>query len=65
MRDNPYQFAEEVIEIRTSIGLSYSPDHGVDLDALIQHADQAMYRVKHDGKNDYFIHDTMDSTQRS
>ncbi|WP_286949555.1 sensor domain-containing diguanylate cyclase [Exiguobacterium sp. UBA4551] len=65
LQDNPYRFAEETIEIRTSIGLSYSPNHGVDLDTLIQHADQAMYRVKHAGKNDYFIHDTMDSTQRS
>ena len=61
---NPFTFAEEVIDIRTSIGISLSPDHGVSLDTLIHRADQAMYTVKNNGKNGYRIHDTMDKTLR-
>ncbi|OAN10250.1 sensor domain-containing diguanylate cyclase [Exiguobacterium undae] len=63
-QDNPFLLAEELIEIRTSIGLSYSPDHGISLDTLIHHADQAMYHIKHNGKNGYRIHDTLDPIQR-
>lgn len=63
-QDNPFILAEELIEIRTSIGLSYSPDHGISLDTLIHHADQAMYHIKHNGKNGYRIHDTLDPIQR-
>ncbi|WP_214850869.1 sensor domain-containing diguanylate cyclase [Exiguobacterium sp. s193] len=61
---NPFTFAEELIDIRTSIGISFSPDHGVSLDTLIHRADLAMYDVKNNGKNDYRIHDTMDKTLR-
>lgn len=63
-QDNPFLLAEELIKIRTSIGLSYSPDHGISLDTLIHHADQAMYHIKHNGKNGYRIHDTLDPIQR-
>ena len=63
-QDNPFILAEELIEIRTSIGMSYSPDHGISLDTLIHHADQAMYHIKYNGKNGYRIHDTLDSIQR-
>src|ERR1700742_3116789 len=34
----------------TSIGVSLFPDHGRNYDTLLQNADIAMYRVKHDGK---------------
>ncbi len=41
-----------------------TPDHGISLDTLIHHADQAMYHIKYNGKNGYRIHDTLYSVQR-
>jgi diguanylate cyclase (GGDEF)-like protein len=39
------------MDIEASIGIALSPDHGADVDALLQRADLAMYRAKqrHDG----------------
>ncbi len=43
------------MDIEASIGIALSPDHGVDVDALLQRADLAMYRAKerHDGFSVY------------
>jgi diguanylate cyclase (GGDEF)-like protein len=40
-----------ITDIEASIGIALSPDHGADVDALLQRADLAMYRAKerHDG----------------
>lgn len=37
-------------KISASIGIAFYPDHGVDLDSLIKRADDAMYKVKAQGK---------------
>ncbi len=34
------------LQVRASLGLSLSPEHGRDADLLLQHADLAMYRAK-------------------
>ncbi|MBN9401291.1 MAG: GGDEF domain-containing protein, partial [Burkholderiales bacterium] len=39
-----------------SIGVSLYPAHGNTLPALIEAADEAMYRVKYNGKNGYALH---------
>ena len=39
------------LHLTVSIGLADSAHHGHDLDALVAHADQAMYRAKHGGRN--------------
>ena len=39
-----------------SIGISLYPAHGNTLPALIEAADEAMYRVKYRGKNGYAVH---------
>ncbi len=37
--------------VSLSIGIAVYPQHGVSADELSEHADQAMYQVKKDGKN--------------
>ena len=43
------------MDIEASIGIALAPEHGSDVDALLQRADLAMYRAKerHDGFNVY------------
>ena len=43
------------VQISASIGVALYPDHGESVDELIKRADQAMYEVKHSGKNDFRI----------
>ncbi|MGA9466847.1 MAG: diguanylate cyclase [Exiguobacterium marinum] len=57
LNQNPYQTSDVTIPIRASIGVSHAPDQGTDLDTLIHKADQAMYQIKQDGKNDYAVYD--------
>jgi diguanylate cyclase (GGDEF)-like protein len=40
------------IYLTASIGVSLSPDHGMDYDTLLKHADAAMYEAKRNGKNE-------------
>ncbi|TCI57757.1 diguanylate cyclase [Exiguobacterium sp. SH1S21] len=55
--ERPFKLGHGVIPIRASIGVSVAPDQGMDLDTLIHKADQAMYQIKQQGKNDYAIYD--------
>lgn len=41
--------------ISASIGISFYPDHGSDLERLIKVADTEMYKVKNSGKGNYCI----------
>lgn len=43
--------------ITCSIGISLYPLHGTDAEALIIHADTAMYQVKMKGRNSYCLYD--------
>ncbi|WP_028551675.1 GGDEF domain-containing protein [Paenibacillus sp. UNC451MF] len=43
-------------KVTVSIGISLSPEHGVDPDALCKSADIALYRSKEKGKNQYHIY---------
>jgi diguanylate cyclase (GGDEF)-like protein/PAS domain S-box-containing protein len=65
--DNAAQIAEKVIHtvsqpiaingehamVGTSIGIALFPDHGDDIDKIIKLADEAMYKVKNAGKNNF------------
>ena len=46
-------FPENPYGISLSIGLSVYPDDARDPDALVQYADEAMYKVKQQGKNNF------------
>lgn len=54
---SPFLYDNQVIPIQASIGVSLSPQQGTDLDTLIHKADQAMYQIKQQGKNDYIFYD--------
>ena len=47
----PLQVAEHHISLSLSIGISICPGDGDDVDALLKHADVAMYHAKQNGRN--------------
>lgn len=49
----PFQFRDFMISLGVSIGISLCPRDGVELPALLKHADAALYRVKREGKGAY------------
>lgn len=42
----PFTIGELNIDVRTSIGITFFPEHGEDRDTLLRRADVAMYRAK-------------------
>ena len=54
----PYLIDEKTISISASSGVTLYPNDNADLDALIRHADQAMYQAKLIGKNRYQLFNT-------
>jgi len=51
----PYFIDEQLIIISASVGVSLYPMDGEDLDALMRHADQAMYQAKLAGRNGFHL----------
>lgn len=49
----PFYIDSEVVKIGASMGIALYPEHGDDFSSLTQAADQAMYTIKHSGKNNY------------
>lgn len=47
----PVWLAGHSVSVTASIGVALFPQDDVDPDTLLQHADQAMYQAKQDGKN--------------
>jgi len=51
--NQPYDiFGTEVVST-ASIGAAIAPEHGTNYDSLLKHADTAMYRSKHGGRNTF------------
>ena len=50
---NPYYLSNKEACVTPSIGISIFPDHGDEIDSLVDHADKAMYAAKNTGKNTY------------
>jgi diguanylate cyclase (GGDEF)-like protein len=50
------QLIEELsINVKMSVGVSFYPEHATDPTELLNHADEALYVVKEQGKNHYEI----------
>ena len=47
----PIEDGERAYELTASIGVSFYPDDGTEMNSLIEQADVALYQAKHAGKN--------------
>lgn len=45
------RFGFQTLKITISLGLATYPDHGIHRDALLEHADEALYKAKNAGRN--------------
>jgi diguanylate cyclase (GGDEF)-like protein len=58
----PYECLGHLVITDVSIGIALAPQHGVDLDQILQNADLAMYSAKADGRRTYrFFEPEMDT----
>lgn len=55
----PYHLHDEVVYISSSIGITFYPQDGSEVEELLKNADQAMYAAKEKGRNcfEYFTQD--------
>ena len=49
----PYRISGHDLNVTASIGIATFPEHATDGDALLRHADVALYRAKYGGRNNY------------
>lgn len=49
----PFHLGNELVFISASIGITFYPKDGADIDTLLKNSDQAMYSAKHQGRNRY------------
>ncbi|EXJ13152.1 MULTISPECIES: EAL domain-containing protein [Nitrincola] len=52
----PFQLRGRIVNIGASIGISLTPDHTREYEALLTCADMAMYEAKSQGRNRYFMY---------
>ena len=45
------------LQLTASIGISFFPDDASDIEALVKHADEAMYAAKHLGRNNFHVYE--------
>ncbi len=50
---DPFQYENQQLHIKASMGISIYPDDGDDALALIKNADSALYEAKYSGRNHY------------
>lgn len=54
--NEPHQLDTLELQITSSIGASVYPEDGLDSEALLKHADTAMYKAKDEGRNSYQLY---------
>lgn len=52
----PMEIADLTLSITPSIGIALFPDHGDELEDVLQRADTAMYRTKQSGRNGFTLY---------
>lgn len=55
----PFEINHNKMRITTSIGISFYPENGENLNTLIKNADKAMYEVKKAGKNSVAVYQNL------
>jgi len=55
--NTPVNITNTTVSVTASIGVTIYPTDSANADALLRHADQAMYRAKSAGKNCYYLFD--------
>jgi diguanylate cyclase (GGDEF)-like protein len=53
---NPYSLGENEVSLTASVGIAVFPTDGMTGDLLLKRADDAMYRAKEKGKNNYHFY---------
>ncbi len=53
----PFEIDGHLLQLSGSVGISIYPDHGVEGDTLLRHADAAMYLAKQAGRNEFRFFD--------
>jgi len=64
---HPFSIEEHKLSVTASIGLSFYPNDGSDIEILSKNADVAMYRAKQQGRNSYcfFTEEMQANAQRN
>ncbi|MCC5895793.1 MAG: bifunctional diguanylate cyclase/phosphodiesterase [Alkalibacterium sp.] len=57
----PFKVNHSTFYVTASVGISRYPETAQDMEALLQQAEIAMYKVKHSGKNNYHLFMTDDA----
>jgi diguanylate cyclase (GGDEF)-like protein len=61
----PFSVGDQTLDVGASIGIALYPDHGVDVNVLIQRADVAMYAAKHSNVGHAFYESRLDDNNPS
>jgi diguanylate cyclase (GGDEF)-like protein len=57
--DKPVMLGTHQVRVGVSIGIALAPRDGSDMDVLLKSADDALYRMKADGRNGFRFFDAM------
>lgn len=52
----PFIIAGHRLHLSSSIGAAIYPQHGGDINSLVKHADEAMFKAKQSGRNQYILY---------
>jgi len=52
----PVQLSSGIVQVSSSIGISFYPADGLSVEALVVNADEAMYQVKQRGRNNWGVY---------
>ena len=55
----PYQIDQNEIHVTASTGIVIYPDDGTEVEVLLKHADAALHRAKHSGRNTYQLYSSV------